>query len=190
MEIPVISESQVWNLLCAFKRTATGPDQIPYWVWKERAEIFMELLNLHSVFAIIEEASVIAQVILLLLLKWKSRNKTKHLMSGPSGNQLKGVITWDRDELGPVWVRIALRTFLFMRLHGTGLKTNSERCRWPDTRYFRTGLRLYFSCKTETNLRPGRSINSMFLRMAPSFLLFVSKIRTLLWIITVNKTWK
>ena len=127
MEIPVISESQVWNLLCAFKRTATGPDQIPYWVWKERAEIFTELLNLHSVFAIIEEASVIAQVILLLLLKWKSRNKTKHLMSGPSGNQLKGVITWDRDELGPVWVRIALHTFLFMRLHGTGLKTNSER---------------------------------------------------------------
>ena len=37
------------------------------------------------------------------------------------------VNAWDRDELGPVWVRIALHTFLFMRgLHGTGLKTNSE----------------------------------------------------------------
>ena len=29
------------------------------------------------------------------------------------------------DELRPVWVRIALHTFLFMHLHGTGLKTNS-----------------------------------------------------------------
>ena len=29
-----------------------------------------------------------ATVILWLLLKWKSRNTTKHLMSGPSGNQL------------------------------------------------------------------------------------------------------
>ena len=29
-----------------------------------------------------------APVILLLLLKWKSRNITKHLMSDPSGNQL------------------------------------------------------------------------------------------------------
>ena len=36
------------------------------------------------------------------------------------------VNTWDRDEIGPVWVRIALHTVLVMRLHGTGLKTNSE----------------------------------------------------------------
>ena len=32
------------------------------------------------------------------------------------------------------------------------------------------------------------SMNNMFLRMAPSFLLFLSKIRTLLWITAVNNT--
>ena len=36
------------------------------------------------------------------------------------------VNTWDLDEIGPVWVRIALHTVLVIRLHGTGLKTNSE----------------------------------------------------------------
>ena len=43
--IPVISERQVWNLLSTLKRTATGPDQIPYWVWKEHAEIFTPLIT-------------------------------------------------------------------------------------------------------------------------------------------------
>lgn len=38
-EIPEISERQVWNSLRALKRTATGPNMIPYWVWKEHAEI-------------------------------------------------------------------------------------------------------------------------------------------------------
>ena len=40
VEIPVISEQQVWNLLSTLKRTETGPDQIPSWVWKEHAGIF------------------------------------------------------------------------------------------------------------------------------------------------------
>ena len=43
--IPVISERQVWNSLSALKRTATGPDQIPYWVWKEHAEIFTPIIT-------------------------------------------------------------------------------------------------------------------------------------------------
>ena len=38
--IPEISEHCVWNLLRNLKETATGPDQIPYWLWKEQAEIF------------------------------------------------------------------------------------------------------------------------------------------------------
>ena len=45
VEIPVISERQVWNSLSALKRTATGPDQIPYWVWKEHAEIFTPIIT-------------------------------------------------------------------------------------------------------------------------------------------------
>ena len=32
-----------------------------------------------------------------------------------------------RDELRPVGVRVGLHTFLFMRLHGTVLKMNSDR---------------------------------------------------------------
>ena len=34
VEIPEISERQVWNSLRALKRTATGPDHIPYWLGK------------------------------------------------------------------------------------------------------------------------------------------------------------
>ena len=41
VEIPVISKRQVWNLLSTPKRTVTGPDQIPHWVWKEHSEISM-----------------------------------------------------------------------------------------------------------------------------------------------------
>ena len=45
IEIPEISERQVWNSLRALKRTATGPDLIPYWVWKEHAEILMPVIT-------------------------------------------------------------------------------------------------------------------------------------------------
>ena len=45
VEIPVISERQVWNLLSALKRTATGPDQILYLVWTEHAEIFTPFIT-------------------------------------------------------------------------------------------------------------------------------------------------
>ena len=37
------------------------------------------------------------------------------------------IVTWDRDELRPVWVYISLHTFLSIPLHGTGLKMNSDR---------------------------------------------------------------
>ena len=33
VEIPQITERQVWNILAKLKRTATGPDEIPYWFW-------------------------------------------------------------------------------------------------------------------------------------------------------------
>ena len=33
VEVPEISERYVWNTLSSLKKTATGPDQIPYWVW-------------------------------------------------------------------------------------------------------------------------------------------------------------
>ena len=65
----------------------------------------------------------------------------------------------------------------------------------PVTRHLRkspadfcSGLRLYRSYVKRKRISD-RAHKSMFLCMAPPFLLFLSKIRTLLWV-TVNKTWK
>lgn len=38
------SQKQVWNSLKALKKTATGPDLIPYWVWRDHVEIFTPLI--------------------------------------------------------------------------------------------------------------------------------------------------
>ena len=40
IEVPEITEILVWNSLRNLKKTATGADQIPFWIWKEHAEIF------------------------------------------------------------------------------------------------------------------------------------------------------
>ena len=39
------SQKQVWNSLKALKKAATGPDMIPYWVWRDHAEIFTPLIT-------------------------------------------------------------------------------------------------------------------------------------------------
>ena len=44
VEVPEITERQVWNTLTKLKRTATGPDNIPFWIWKDHARNF----SLHS----------------------------------------------------------------------------------------------------------------------------------------------
>ena len=44
VQVPEISERQVWNCLQHLKKTATGPDLIPFWVWKDHAEIFTPLI--------------------------------------------------------------------------------------------------------------------------------------------------
>ena len=66
--------------------------------------------------------------------------------------------TWDRrkNELRPVSLHLS---------------------RWPDTSYFRTGLRPCSSHVKQKNQSQTGSINSLFLRMAPPFLLFLSKNR-------------
>ena len=38
-KVPCGSEMQVWKSLLSIKNTTTGPDQIPFWVWKDHAEI-------------------------------------------------------------------------------------------------------------------------------------------------------
>ena len=45
VEVPEISERYVWNTLSSLKETATSPDQIPYWVWKDQAEIFTPIIT-------------------------------------------------------------------------------------------------------------------------------------------------
>ena len=44
-EIPTITKQQAWNCLRSIKRTATGPDSIPYAVWKDHAELLTPLLT-------------------------------------------------------------------------------------------------------------------------------------------------
>ena len=45
VQVPEISERQVWNCLQHLKKTATGPDLIPFWVWRDHAEIFTPLIG-------------------------------------------------------------------------------------------------------------------------------------------------
>ena len=45
IEVPEIPEGVVWKSLSNIKRTATGPDGIPFWVWKEHAEILTPILS-------------------------------------------------------------------------------------------------------------------------------------------------
>jgi len=60
----------------------------------------------------------------IILFRFIHNSSSKN---GSETTESKGVFIWDRDELRPVWVRICLHTFLFMRLHGTGLKMNWDR---------------------------------------------------------------
>ena len=39
-----VSERQVWTCLQHLKKTTTGPDLIPVWVWRDHAEIFTPLI--------------------------------------------------------------------------------------------------------------------------------------------------
>ena len=42
---PQISERCVWNTLADLKKTATGPDNLPYWIWKECAELLTPVVT-------------------------------------------------------------------------------------------------------------------------------------------------
>ena len=42
---PEIPERLVWKSLGKIKRTATASDSIPFWVWKEHAEILSPILS-------------------------------------------------------------------------------------------------------------------------------------------------
>ena len=45
VEIPKISENYVWNILSKIKKTATGPDMLPFWVWRDHSEILTPVIT-------------------------------------------------------------------------------------------------------------------------------------------------
>ena len=45
IEVSEIPERLVWKSLSNIKQTTTGPDSIPFWVWKEHAEILTPILG-------------------------------------------------------------------------------------------------------------------------------------------------
>ena len=45
VKIPLINEWQVWNSLRHIKKTAMGPDSIPYTVWKDHVELLAPVLT-------------------------------------------------------------------------------------------------------------------------------------------------
>ena len=45
VEVPEITQRQVWNVLTKLKRTATGPDNIPFWIWKDHVELFTPVIT-------------------------------------------------------------------------------------------------------------------------------------------------
>ena len=45
VQVPEISERQVWNCLQHLEETATGPYLILFWVWRDHAEIFTPLIR-------------------------------------------------------------------------------------------------------------------------------------------------
>ena len=45
LEAPQISERHVWNCLQHLKKTAMGPDLIPFWIWRDHAEIFTSVIH-------------------------------------------------------------------------------------------------------------------------------------------------
>jgi hypothetical protein len=44
IQIPNVSERQVWQALRGLQRTAVGPANIPYWIWKDLADVFTPVI--------------------------------------------------------------------------------------------------------------------------------------------------
>ena len=45
VEVPEITQRQVWNARTKLKRTATGPDIILFWIWKDLAELLTPVIT-------------------------------------------------------------------------------------------------------------------------------------------------
>ena len=45
VEIPKMLENYVWNILSRIKDTTTGPDMLPFWVWRDHSEILTPVIT-------------------------------------------------------------------------------------------------------------------------------------------------
>ena len=45
VEVPEITQRQVWNALTKLKRTTTGPVNIPFWNWKDPTELLTPVIT-------------------------------------------------------------------------------------------------------------------------------------------------
>ena len=45
VEVPEITQRQVWNALTKLKRTARGPVNIPFWNWKDHTELLTPVIT-------------------------------------------------------------------------------------------------------------------------------------------------
>ena len=92
VQVPEFSERQVWNCLRHLKKTATGPDLIPFRVWRDHAEIFTPLIckiwNLS-----------------LRLSTWPSSWKRAHVTSLPKVDVPKGKTDYRGINITPVIAR-------------------------------------------------------------------------------------
>lgn len=66
-KVPVIHEISVFKELARVKRTATGPDDLPFWFWKE----YMYALELTPVITHILDVSLVSQQVPMI---WKTAN--------------------------------------------------------------------------------------------------------------------
>ena len=41
-----MSSTQVFNTLSKIKKTATGPDALPFWIWKENAVVLIPVIKI------------------------------------------------------------------------------------------------------------------------------------------------
>ena len=92
LEAPQISERRAWNCLQHLKKTAMGPDLIPFWIWRDHAEIFTSII--HKIWNVSLKTG-----------KWPSSWKRAHVMPLPKIDIPKGKQDFRGIKITPVIAR-------------------------------------------------------------------------------------
>ena len=92
LEAPQISERHVWNCLQRLKKTAMGPDLIPFWIWRDHAEIFTSVI--HKIWNVSLKTG-----------KWPSSWKRAHVTPLPKIDIPKGKQDFRGIKITPVIAR-------------------------------------------------------------------------------------